>query len=293
MNFTNVSRLAGGIVAYDRTINAKGNKTESLFKGTNYVFDGRVGREITDDKLGDCITCGTKTNLLTNCRNVNCHKRMVQCENCRDSFLGTCSDACKQRVVTAEENLKKGMPSLRGSETKEKDNVSKPALRNVEDYADFYSSHSAPLFAEIQKNTEHFFPTGAHMVSGPMQGQFLKTLASLSKNGNILEVGTFTGYATTCFWNGVENRDDGGYVLSLERDARAIEVAVKHLQLMENYGVGIEAAGMAKQMRESDIDNSNSECALNYVRRDLEFSAFSHILIPLVYFSCLFVGNKI
>jgi len=96
LNFTNVSRLAGGIIAYDRTMNGNRNNEESLFKGTNYVFDGRVGRAITDDALGICISCGIKTNILNNCRNKDCHKRMVQCEKCRQKLFGACSDACKR-----------------------------------------------------------------------------------------------------------------------------------------------------------------------------------------------------
>lgn len=96
MGFTNVSRLAGGIIAYDRTLNEKNQEEEPMFKGTNYVFDGRVGREITQDLLGICITCKGKTNLLSNCKNVDCHKRIVQCDTCVDSFLGCCSEKCKE-----------------------------------------------------------------------------------------------------------------------------------------------------------------------------------------------------
>mmetsp|Transcript_8258 Transcript_8258/g.15560 ORF Transcript_8258/g.15560 Transcript_8258/m.15560 type:complete len:534 (-) Transcript_8258:157-1758(-) len=103
MGFSNVSRLAGGIIAYDRTINNIAPEEEPMFKGTNYVFDGRVGRKITDDALGICITCSEKTNLLSNCMNVQCHRRMVQCENCRESYCGCCSDAC--RVTEVQQNF--------------------------------------------------------------------------------------------------------------------------------------------------------------------------------------------
>ena len=75
MDFTNVSRLAGGVVAYDRILNEQAPAEEPMFKGTNYVFDGRMGRRITDDKLGSCHTCGKKTHLVTNCKNSNCHRR--------------------------------------------------------------------------------------------------------------------------------------------------------------------------------------------------------------------------
>ena len=95
MGFTNVSRLAGGIIAYDKALNEKAPDEEPMFKGTNYVFDGRLGRQITKDILGNCITCEGKTNLLSNCMNKDCHERIVQCSGCRQSFLGCCSEKCK------------------------------------------------------------------------------------------------------------------------------------------------------------------------------------------------------
>ncbi len=75
LDFTNVARLAGGVVAYDRTLNEQAPADEPMFKGVNYVFDGRMGRRITDDQLGTCYTCGRKTHLVTNCRNPDCHRR--------------------------------------------------------------------------------------------------------------------------------------------------------------------------------------------------------------------------
>lgn len=76
LRFTNVSRLAGGVVAYDRTLReAAPADEEPMFKGVNYVFDDRMGRRITEDQLGTCETCGRKTHLVSNCKNSNCHKR--------------------------------------------------------------------------------------------------------------------------------------------------------------------------------------------------------------------------
>jgi len=75
LDFTNVSRLAGGVVAYDRTLNEQAPEEAPLFKGVNFVFDGRMGRRITDDQLGTCYTCGSKTHLISNCKNENCHRR--------------------------------------------------------------------------------------------------------------------------------------------------------------------------------------------------------------------------
>lgn len=254
--FTNVSRLAGGIIGYDRILNEQAPTEEPMFKGTNYVFDGRMGRRITNDQLGTCLTCGGKTHLVSNCKNENCHKRMVQCEYCRNSFFGTCSEGCKTRVVNS------GSSTDFTSKTAEKE-----VYKNLDDYSAGHSSRIPPLLNEFELNTKAFMPTGAHMVSGATQGSFLKMLASMTREGRILEIGTFSGYATACFLEGAAtagrfsgyeqtgSRSGGGpFVLSLERDRRALGLAAAHLKVMSEYGMSDEAAEHAAKLR--DIEDS-------------------------------------
>jgi predicted sulfurtransferase len=251
MGFTNVSRLAGGIIAYDRTLNEKAPEEEPMFKGTNYVFDGRVGRQITDDALGDCMTCGGKTNLLSNCMNSNCHKRMIQCDNCRDSYSGTCSEVCKNRVINSQSSF---------YERKATKNEVK--YENLDDYALGYSTPPSDLYEEIKKNTAEFMGSGYHMISDTAQGRLLCNLASISREGRILEIGGFTGYATCCFLEGAANaadaidntdspgnRERGAFVMSLERDGRAIDIAASHLDVMTSVGLGQDGAEKAAGIR--------------------------------------------
>mmetsp|Transcript_8362 Transcript_8362/g.12252 ORF Transcript_8362/g.12252 Transcript_8362/m.12252 type:complete len:663 (-) Transcript_8362:748-2736(-) len=262
LGFKNVSRLAGGIIAYDRTLNEKAAEEEPLFKGTNYVFDGRVGRQITNDALGECVTCGANTNLLSNCANDNCHKRMVQCQSCRSSFIGTCSDACKQRVLIAR---KKGgaIEENTGSAELQKDtNENVMTYRNLDDYSEGHSTPPPSFFHEIELNTRVFLPSGSHMVSGASQGKLLTQLASMTREGRILELGTFTGYATASFLEGAVNagditgydgpmgsREGGPFVMTIERDSRAIDIAAAHLEVMSRLGTGEEAAEEACALR--------------------------------------------
>lgn len=248
LGFKNVSRLAGGIISYDRTVNEKLNE-KPLFEGVNYVFDGRVGRKITDDKIGTCITCGAKTSMLSNCQNSACHKRMVQCEKCSPVYLGTCSDACKQRVVNSSVASKREFSS------------SSKVFDNVDDYSVAHSSTPPAFYEQIELNTKKFLNAGAHMVSGPAQGRLLTSIASMTRSGRILEIGTFTGYATCCFlegaayaadavgFEGIGNSECGPFVMSLERDQRAIDVAAIHLNVMSTKGIGKEAAAKAEKHR--------------------------------------------
>ena len=255
LGFTNVSRLAGGIIAYDRTLNKESPEAEPMFKGTNYVFDGRQGRQITDDALGECVTCGAKTNLVSNCNNGNCHKRIVQCINCIDEFLGSCSNTCKNRVIN-DAKLPSDKQQTLNSEVK---------YDNINDYSLGHSTTVPSLYEEIKLNTAMHLGSGLHMVSDSSQGMLLKNLAAMSREGRILEIGSFTGYATSRFLEGaadaaevigdgeeVGSRERGPFVMSLERDQRAIDLAAFHVGTLSKYGVGEEAAQVASKLREDD-----------------------------------------
>jgi hypothetical protein len=92
------------------------------------------------------------------------------------------------------------------------------------------------------------------MLSGASQRRLLTQLVSMTCNGCVLELGTFTGYGTACFLEGRAmnageamgvsggNRDCAPFVMTMERDARAIDVAVAHLKVMCEHIVVKEAA---------------------------------------------------
>lgn len=276
LGFTNVSRLAGGIIAYDRTVEKEAADEEPMFRGSNMVFDGRLGRQITDDKLGSCITCGAETSLITNCLNDNCHKRMVQCENCRTSFHGTCSDACKLRLVKNSQMLPRKSHGA-GDEVEGMEEAEQGTYTTLDDYSAGHSSPPPSLYKEIEHNTKAYLPSGSHMVSGFEQGRLLTQLASMTREGRILELGTFTGYATACFLEGAANvapaigldtagsRSSGPYVLTMERDQRAFNLASAHLKVMAESGIGEAGAEAACALRASDGDEGVEEISEDLV----------------------------
>ena len=258
MGFTNVSRLAGGIIAYDRTLNEGNPDEDSLFKGTNFVFDGRLGRPITEDSMGTCITCGVETSLMSNCRNSNCHKRMVQCEKCRTKYHGTCSTACRDRVLHGS-----SMSAPEGSNNVDIDDEATKqgaSYASLDEYSAGQSTPPPSLYREMEFNTKALIPTGSHMVSGEMQGRLLKQLAAMTRHGRVLEMGTFTGYATACLFEGVcqlagsldASSELGPYVMSMERDVKAFNVAVAHMQVVTHLGFGEEATECICALRSAD-----------------------------------------
>jgi len=257
LGFTNVARLAGGIIAYDRTLKEQAPDETPLFKGTNFVFDGRLGRPMTDDDLASCSTCGAETSLVINCRNANCHKRIIQCENCQSSFQGTCSEACHQRIQNG--NM---LAQRRSSSRTTNDDEPPVVFQSLEEYSVGHSTPPPSFYREMEFNTRVLLPTGAHMVSGAAQGRWLTQLASMTREGRILELGTFTGYATACLLEGASNvgdclnyvgvgsrRGGGPYVMSLERDSRALQVAMAHLSIMTKHGTGEHGAEAACALR--------------------------------------------
>ena len=102
--FKDVNQLHGGIISYAQEIKQKG--IESKFKGKNFVFDERLGERITDDILSNCHQCGQSCDTHTNCANVDCNLLFIQCDACKDSFNGCCSDVCKEVIALPIEQQK-------------------------------------------------------------------------------------------------------------------------------------------------------------------------------------------
>ena len=82
--FQKVKQLKGGIINYANTMKKLGEK--SKFLGTNFVFDGRLTENITDDILSYCHQCGNPSNRVINCLNDLCHLLFIQCEKCGSEY---------------------------------------------------------------------------------------------------------------------------------------------------------------------------------------------------------------
>lgn len=110
--FEDVNQLHGGIIAYAAEIKAKGLK--SKFTGKNFVFDDRLGERITGDIISSCHQCGEACDTHVNCANKDCNLLFIQCDKCKNSFEGCCSEACKEVITLPEEKqqlLRKGKTS--------------------------------------------------------------------------------------------------------------------------------------------------------------------------------------
>lgn len=116
--FTQVGQLHGGIIDYARQLKAEG--LPSMYKGQNFVFDGRLAERITDDVVSTCMQCGTKSDRITNCQEVTCNMLLVQCPDCAAKYADCCTPSCREIHVLPEEvqrEWRKGR-STRSTKTK-------------------------------------------------------------------------------------------------------------------------------------------------------------------------------
>lgn len=87
------------------------------------------------------------------------------------------------------------------------------------DYVVTHSQEEPPLLAELSRQT-HLRVLQPRMLSGPLQGRFLSVLSKLLAPKNILEVGTFTGYATLCLAEGLPKE---GRIDTLDKNEELVD----------------------------------------------------------------------
>ena len=105
----------------------------------------------------------------------------------------------------------------------------------LEEYLDCHISGLNPMLDDIERKT-HLEVLQSHMISGKLQGQFLKMMAASIKAEKILEIGTFTGYATLCLAEAV---GESGKVVTVEMDEELAEIAASNF-LQSPYGKKIK-----------------------------------------------------
>lgn len=75
-------------------------------------------------------------------------------------------------------------------------------LSAAELYAHTYTSASGELLDALEADTLSNHPK-AHMISGKVQGQFLRFISQCVRPKRVLELGTFTGYSALCLAAGL------------------------------------------------------------------------------------------
>lgn len=85
---------------------------------------------------------------------------------------------------------------------------------DIEQYAEAHTEAEPPLLARLNRET-HLKVMYPRMMSGHYQGRLLSLISHMLRPNIILEIGTYTGYATLCLAEGLQ---PGGVIHTIERD---------------------------------------------------------------------------
>ncbi len=89
-----VSQLNQGIIQFGK------EHQKSVWEGKCFVFDKRMVSPMNSEgePVSNCYICGTSSDFLRNCRNVDCNRFYVSCPTCEEKLNKCCSKEC-QKIV--------------------------------------------------------------------------------------------------------------------------------------------------------------------------------------------------
>lgn len=96
-----IYQIKGGIHRYVEAY------PDGFFRGKNYVFDGRIAMQVTNDVLAQCEHCHIIYDEYTNCFNAECNRQIIVCPTCIEIYHNTCSETCKDLVQNLKVNIRK------------------------------------------------------------------------------------------------------------------------------------------------------------------------------------------
>jgi len=91
----------------------------------------------------------------------------------------------------------------------------------IEQYAELHSTAEPARLVELTRIT-HLKTTMPRMLSGHLQGRFLSFVSHWLKPKLVFEVGTFTGYASLCMAEGLQ---ESGMLITCDVDEEVVEIA--------------------------------------------------------------------
>ncbi len=94
------------------------------------------------------------------------------------------------------------------------------------EYAAQHSSPEPKLLAQLRRET-HQKVLQPRMLSGPLQGRLLSLLSKIIQPKRILELGTFTGYATLCLAEGLA---PNGEIHTIDKNEELVDFQKKYFE---------------------------------------------------------------
>ncbi len=124
-------------------------------------------------------------------------------------------------------------------------------MQKLYEYIENNSSQASDLLNELERETylKKLYP---QMISGSLQGQFLKLISLMLKPQKILEIGTFTGYSALCLAEGLP---ENGILHTIEVNDEHKSIIKKYFDQSPKYNQLKLHIGKAV-----DIINSLTDC---------------------------------
>ncbi|MCF8307782.1 MAG: O-methyltransferase [Bacteroidales bacterium] len=95
--------------------------------------------------------------------------------------------------------------------------------KRLEEYIEQHTTKEDEVLYELNRQT-HLKATKPRMLSGHIQGAYLKMVSHMIQPQKVLEIGTYTGYSAICLADGIRS---GGKLITLEME-RELEDFIKH-----------------------------------------------------------------
>jgi len=138
---------------------------------------------------------------------------------------------------------------------------------DLEDYVAFHSQNEPELLAQLNKETYQkiLLP---RMLSGHFQGRVLSMLSKLIRPISILEIGTYTGYATLCLCEGMQ---ENGMVHTIDIKEELVDFQRKYFdkspwggQIIQHLGEAIDVIPTIETYFDLVFIDADKENYLNY-----------------------------
>ncbi|MBQ1937077.1 MAG: class I SAM-dependent methyltransferase, partial [Bacteroidales bacterium] len=156
-------------------------------------------------------------------------------------------------------------------------------------YLKSHSSVPSEMLSWLEKQT-HLRTNYGRMLSGSVQGELLKLLVEISGAQRILEIGSFTGYSSTCMALGLK---DGGSIDALELNDELEDLM---REAWEKAGVEDKInlhIGDASKTLESFADRLHHYDFVFIDANKREYSRYYELVFPLVKVGGIIVADDV
>lgn len=147
------------------------------------------------------------------------------------------------------------------------------SIDKINNYVKDHSCSESKLLSELRRETE-LKCINPIMLSGEYQGRLLSLISKIKQPKKILEIGTFTGYATLCLAEGLET---SGKIYTIDKNEELIKIQNKYFSKSKYHKNIIQYTGDAIEI----IPKINSKFDLIFLDADKEnYNKYLEIIIP-------------